>query len=241
MAGEGANAQVRDAKAAGMSSTGQWNLTGRLVALSLVFAAALSGVSMYAAADNTQIPSNNIYLVDKTGVSAGTVLKWDWSTPSTVIFSISGASNPTDVLYRKEGTSDSGELAVPKDDTYLLSWFNPSISSIELTFSVSVGPSAGSIVLVILLLIPFIAALTFVVLYVRRKGGLAPQRMPPSSEMRGTPPMRPPAVPPPAPPPPPGYDTAPVRRGVGYCPNCGSTVAREAVFCGNCGSRLNPG
>jgi len=201
----------------------------------------MSAISTYAAADNAQIPPNNIHLVDKTGVSSGTVLKWDWSTPSTVIFSISGASNPADILYRKEGTSDSGELTVPRDDTYLLSWFNPSNSSVDLTFSVSVGPSAGSIVLVILLLIPFVAALTFVILYVRRKGGITPRRMPPSSEMLGTPPAWPPAVPPPAPPPPPpGYDTTPVRRGMGYCPNCGSAVAREAVFCGNCGSRLNP-
>lgn len=226
-----------------MSPTGRRKRIRQLVTLSLVFAAVLSTVPMHAAADNAQIPPSNIFLVEKTGVSSGTVLKWDWSAPSAVVFSISGASDPTGILYRKEGVSDSGELTVPKEDTYLLSWFNPANISVDLTYSVSVGPSAGSIVLVILLLIPFVAALTFVILYVRRKGGIKPQQMPPAPEIRVAPQVWSPAVPPPAPPPPPppGIDIAPVRRGVGYCPNCGAVVAREAVFCGNCGSRLDPG
>lgn len=226
-----------------MKVRGGHSLTERLLVLAFVCAVALASIPQFAAADTTTILPGDVHVAYKTGVSAGTSLKWEWQSTSTVMFSVSGASDPAKVLQKKEGVSDSGELLIPKDDSYILTWYNPNNDTVDLTFTVSVAPNAGSIILVIFLLAVFAAVIALVVMYVRRKSVRA------HSEQRGVPPSIPPPVPqsyaattPPSPPPvpPPGFEVKPVRRGMGFCPNCGTSVTREAVFCANCGWRLLP-
>jgi len=202
-------------------------LATALLCLLVVAASARTGAST-----SVTIPADDIHVESKVA-SAGSRLTWSWSSSAKVVFSVSGATNETSVLYRKESFTDAGSTTLPRDGTYFLLWLNENSQEVNVTYTVTVEPGEVSMAVIAFVLVLFVVCVAAVALYLRRKPAAEPEGLAKTREAPGIP--KPPAAPPDLPPPTPEIDRAPAPV---FCPHCGSRIARPGKFCEHCGGRL---
>ncbi len=219
------------------NKNGDWNWINHITVL-LLSLALIIGVFSTARAGSTSISPDGIYVETKTDLSTGSRLCWTWQSAFPVQFTVVRSSDSATPLYEKTASSDSAELVVQKDDTYLLLWLNPNNVSVSLNFTVTVEAGFGSFSLFIAIIFVLIFILIFVFIIRRRRKTKGPEKEGSQSGHSETQIQSntqtvedsPPSLP---------VEMSQIPRGTRYCPICSSPVPREGVYCINCGSRLD--
>lgn len=221
------------------SETRKSQLTRCLITALLLSLPVVGLITYNVRADNATILPQDVHVATRTGLSSGSKLCWDWLSDLPLQFTVVRSGESATPLYEKIGSSDSGQLVIQQDDTYLLLWRNSGNTSVPLEFTVTVEPGSGSLLLLVIVVFVIIVLLVLTMLLSRKRrtssGGLGRGSIePPGTEVHRD--ARHDEVSKPTLP----VETTPSIRGTTYCPICRSPVPRDYTICNNCGSRRGP-